>query len=160
MKNIYFILPAALLAMVACNTGKAPADTLIHLNYTQPDIQNQMDTLYDHQQTSAGVYNGLAEQALAVCHGADTATQDVFSSMYLNRRTGVYDCVTTTVFRFRNGTITATGVFNLTPGDTIAPDHNFPITGGSGAYNDISGTYTRHYSNGVYHVELRYFKLR
>lgn len=160
MKNIYFILPAALLVLAACNTGNTSADKVIRLSYTEPYIQKQMDTLFDQQQATPGVYKGLTEQALAMCQGADTATQDVFSSMCLNHWTSVYDCVTTTVFRFGNGTIAATGVFNLTPGDTIAPDHDFPITGGSGAYKDISGTYTRHYRNGVYHVELRYFKLR
>ncbi|KAA2243552.1 hypothetical protein F0L74_13755 [Chitinophaga agrisoli] len=151
-----------LLGLAACRQSQRPEPVLISLNYTHHDIQLQFDTLYNHQQTQAGVYNGLLEQALANCHSdktpADTmAVQDVSSSMYLNFTTGQYDCVTTTTFKFSDGIITAAGVFNLTPGDTIAPDHDFPITGGSGAYQHIYGTYTRKYEDGVYRVELRYF---
>ena len=160
MKPILLI--CVLLALSACNQHNRAAVTVVSLNYQQSDIQKQFDTLYNHQQTDAGVYKGFIEQALAVCHRntdtAPAATQDVFSSMYLNLRSGQYDCVTTTVFQFPDGTISATGVFNLTPGDTIAPDHDFPITGGAGGYEGISGKYTRKYRNGVYHVELRYYK--
>ncbi|WP_448702685.1 hypothetical protein ACFGVR_10065 [Mucilaginibacter sp. AW1-3] len=138
--------------------------TVISLTYTGNDIQKQFDTLYNYQQVKPGVYSGLIEQALAGCHrdttSTDTIVQDVFSSMYLNKKAGVYDCITNTTFRFHDGTITAAGVFNLTPGDTIAPNHNFPIIGGSAAYRDIYGTYTRQYKNGVYHVELKYYKLK
>lgn len=161
MKNNLGIL-SLLLLLSACGPHRGADPTVILLTYTGHDIQKQFDTLYNYQQTKPGVYNGLIEQALAGCHrdtaSTDTIVQDVVSSMYLNKHSGVYDCVTTTTFRFHDGTISATGVFNLTPGDTIAPNHNFPITGGSAAYRDIYGTYTRKYKNGVYHVELRYYK--
>jgi hypothetical protein len=78
--------------------------------------------------------------------------------MYLDTTSGVYDCVTNTTFRFPGGSIAAAGVFNLTPGDTIAPDHDFPIIGGSGVYRNSYGTYTRRYENGVYHVKLQIYK--
>ncbi|TWI88803.1 hypothetical protein LX66_2889 [Chitinophaga japonensis] len=150
-----------MLAFCSCTQHPRTAPVTVSLSYRQTDIQQQFDTLFNHQQTAAGVYKGFIEQALAICHGdTGTVTQDVLSSMYLNRHTGRYDCVTTTVFQFPDGTIAANGLFNLTPGDTIAPDHDFPITGGSGAYHDIAGTYTRRYREGVYHVELRYYKLR
>ncbi len=160
----FIIAMVLLLGIAACHqpqqqqpTRSGPA--LLVLDYTRHDIQLQFDTLYNHQQTKPGIYNGLLEQALAFGHfGGDTVVQDVFSSMYLNFTTGVYDCVTTTTFTFPDGIITAAGVFNLTPGDTIAPDHDFPITGGSGAYQHIYGTYTRKYQDGVYRVELRYFE--
>jgi len=157
MKTIPALCLLALL-FSGCRQHRHSDATVISLNYRQSDIQKQFDTLYSYQQASPGVYKGFIEQALAVCHGRgkDTATQDVFSSMYLNLRSGQYDCVTTTVFQFPDGSITATGVFNLTPGDTIAPDHDFPITGGAAAYRNITGTYTRKYRDGVYHVELRY----
>ena len=161
MKIIAIICAVALLA--ACKQPRHAEATVISLNYRQGDIQKQFDTLYNYQQTKPGLYNGLTEQALATCHrdstGKDTITQDVFSSMYLNFNNNLYDCVTTTTFRFADGTIAATGVFNLTPGATIAPDHDFPIIGGSGAYRNIYGTYTRKYTNNVYHVELKYYKL-
>jgi len=146
------------LLFASCRPHHPSPPVVISLNYQQSDIQKQFDTLYNYQQASPGVYKGFIEQALAICHGSgkDSATQDVFSSMYLNLGSGQYDCVTTTVFQFPDGSITATGVFNLTPGDTIAPDHDFPITGGAAAYRNITGTYTRKYRNGVYHVELRY----
>lgn len=155
MKTI-FISFAAILFISAC--GVPHNETVISLTYQQKDIQKQFDTLYNYQQTN-GVYNGFIEQALAVCDDT-TVTQDVFSSMYYNRNTGVYDCLTTTVFKFSDGTMTATGLFNLTPGDTIAPDHDFPVTGGSAVYSGVSGTYTRRYENGVYYVELRYVEVK
>lgn len=158
MKTILFTCMIALCCF-ACKQPGHSNETVVSLTYQQTDIQKQFDTLYNHQQTTAGVYNGFIEQALAICHGSDSSrsiTQDVFSSMYLNGHSGQYDCVTTTVFQFPDGSIAATGVFNLTPGDTIAPDHDFPITGGSAAYHHITGTYTRKYRNGVYHVQLRY----
>ena len=154
MKSIHILLVA--LALTACSR-RHPA-SVITLAYEQADIQLQFDTLYNHQQTDS-VYNGFIEQALAFCNDS-TVTQHVFSSMYFNRRTRVYDCLTTTVFRLKDGTITATGIFSLTPGDTIAPDHDFPITGGSATYRNITGTYTRKYRDGVYHVELSYHKKR
>lgn len=151
-----------LLFFAACQMERKPEPTTISLRYTQPEIQKAFDTLYNNQQSAPGVYAGLIEQALAHCHDhnnpENSITQDVFSSMYLNDSTHVYDCVTTTTFRFPDGTISATGVFNLTPGDSIAPDHNFPITGGSGKYRTSYGTYTRNYSNGIYHVKLRIYK--
>jgi hypothetical protein len=156
------ILPVicALIAFSACVQHKNPELSTVKLTYAA--IQKQFDTLYNHQQADSGVYKGLIEQALAICLDStgskDTITQDVFSSMYLNLYSGVYDCVTTTTFKFPDGTISAAGVFNLTPGDTIAPDHDFPVTGGSGAYQHVLGTYTRKYRDGVYHVELRYYK--
>lgn len=157
-----FIITGILLFFAACRQEGTPS-TVISLTYTQNDIQKQFDTLYDHQQTAAGVYKGITEQALAICHDSANATvtslQNVFSSMYLNQQSGNYDCVTTTVFQFREGSITATGVFKLTPGDTIAPDHDFPITGGAGIYTNVYGTYTRKYSNGVYRVKLQFYKL-
>jgi len=151
----------SLLLFTAC---KPPhSETTISLQYTQPDIQKQFDTLYNHQQTDSGFYNGLLEQALAICHDSvhedRKITQDVFSSMYLNFATRQYDCVTTTVFSFPDGTISANGIFQLQPDATIAPDHDFPITGGSKAYQNIAGTYTRVYKNGVYYVKLRFHAL-
>lgn len=161
MKAI-FIITGTLLLLAACRQEATPP-TVVSLTYTQQDIQKQFDTLYDHQQTEAGVYKGITEQALAICHdSADNkavSIQNVFSSMYLNLHSGNYDCVTTTVFQFPAGSITATGVFKLTPGDTIAPDHDFPITGGAGAYTNVYGTYTRKYNNGVYRVRLQFYKL-
>lgn len=149
-----------LLVLVAgCGQREVQPITL-SLSYQQPAIQNQFDTLYNNQQTASGFYKGFIEQALAVCisdpPGKDTVTQDVFSSMYLNLNSGKYDCVTTTVFNFPDGTIAAMGLFHLIPGDTIAPDHDFPITGGSGVYSNIHGRYTRQYRNGTYHVSLNY----
>lgn len=156
MKTISVI--CLLLIFSACRQPSHSDPVVISLTYRQIDIQHQFDTLYNHQQTAAGVYKGFIEQALAVCHGRrkDSITQDVFSSMYLNLNSGKYDCVTTTVFQFPDGSITAAGVFNLVPGDTIAPDHDFPITGGAAAYQHIAGTYTRKYRDSVYYVELRY----
>jgi hypothetical protein len=148
----------------ACGLGRGPEPsvTVIRLTYKQGDIQKAFDTLYNYRQQSPGVYNGFIEQALATCHDAaapnKAITQDVFSSMYLDTTSGVYDCVTNTTFRFPGGTIAAAGVFNLTPGSTIAPDHDFPIIGGSGAYKNTYGTYTRKYRNGVYHVKLQIYK--
>ncbi|OCX53742.1 hypothetical protein BEL04_05490 [Mucilaginibacter sp. PPCGB 2223] len=157
-----FCVICAALLLVACKQhGTGPY--VISLSYQNSDIRKQFDTLYSKQQASPGIYKGFTEQALAICHDStprkDTITQDVFSSMYLNPFTNRYDCVTTTTFRFADGTICAMGVFNLTPGDTIAPDHDFPITGGSATYRNIYGTYTRKYINGIYHVGLRYYKL-
>ncbi|MFA6059506.1 MAG: hypothetical protein WC756_14965 [Taibaiella sp.] len=152
-----------LLLCSACGRYNHSKPTVVTFNYRQNDIQKSFDTLYHHQQTSSGLYMGFIEQALAICPGTtthkDTITQDVLSSMYLNLYTGNYDCVTTTTFCFEDGNISATGMFHLTPGDTIAPDHDFPITGGSGAYHNIYGTYTRKYKDGIYHIELRYDKL-
>jgi hypothetical protein len=150
-----------LLLLTACSEHK-PEPTVIHLTYEQADIQKAFDTLYNYRQQSPGIYDGFVEQALANCHDASAPkkaiTQDVFSSFYLDTTSGVYDCVTTTTFRFPEGTIAATGVFNLTPGDTIAPDHDFPIIGGSAAFKNVYGTYTRSYRNGIYHVKLRIYK--
>ncbi len=156
MKNLCLI--AAMLSLGACHMpGREQVQTF---TYRQTDIQKQFDTLYQKQQTDSPYYNGFIEQALAVCHDStksnDTVTQHVFSSMYFNQRTQAYDCVTNTVFALPEGTISAMGVFVLMPADTIAPDHDFPITGGSQAYKNISGTYTRQYRNGVYHVTLSY----
>ena len=160
MKPILVI--CTILLFSACQQHKHPDLATIALTYQQTDIQKQFDTLYNYQLADSGVYKGLIEQALAICHDSTgkggTITQDVFSSMYLNLSSGRYDCVTTTVFQLPDGTISATGVFNLTPGDTIAPNHDFPITGGSGAYRHVFGTYTRKYENGVYRVALRYYK--
>ena len=150
--------------VLGCNAPQKPQLSIIRLRYNQSDIRKKFDTLYNNQKTDSGVYDGLLEQALAICFAEnntkDTITQDVFSSMYLNAYTARYDCVTTTTFQFPDGNITATGIFNLTPGDTIAPDHDFPISGGSAKYRNIYGTYTRKYHNGVYNVELRYYKLK
>jgi len=158
-----FCIICAVLLFSACKQHHASTPYVISLHYQGSDIQKQFDTLYRKQMASPGIYKGFTEQALAICHDSvtnkDTITQDVFSSMYLNAFTNRYDCVTSTTFRFADGTICATGVFNLTPGDTIAPNHDFPITGGSAAYRNIYGTYTRKYVNGTYHVELRYHKL-
>ncbi len=160
--RLLLTLMVLLMLCAACGESTHPKPELITLTYTQSDIQKQFDTLYHGQQAKAGVYAGLLEQALAVCHNVSArdqqVTQDVYSSMYLNLKSGNYDCVTTTTFQFPDGTITATGVFNLVPGATIAPDHDFPITGGSAAYQNIYGTYTRKYKDSVYHVELRYYK--
>ncbi len=162
MKIIFAI--CLMLLFSACWRHKVSNVTVISLSYHQKDIQKELDTLYNYQKNRRGAYKGIIEQALAVCHRdedlADTVTQDVFSSMYLNHRTGQYDCVTTTTFKFHDGSISAAGIFNLIPGDTIAPNHDFPISGGSAAYRNIYGTYTRTYQNGIYHVELRYFKLK
>jgi len=159
--KINFAVIAIALMFSSCGHHETKP-TVISLTYTQADIQKQFDTLYNHQQFKPGIYSGLIEQALAGCHpdstSVDTIVQDVFSSMYLNQKSGVYDCITNTTFKFRDGTISAAGVFNLTPGDTIAPNHNFPITGGSAAYRDIFGTYTRQYKNGLYYVKLKYYK--
>lgn len=152
-----------LLLCAACVRNDHSKPAIITLSYGQADIQKSFDTLFDNQQASPGIYKGMIEQALAICPGTaahkDTITQDVLSSMYLNHYTGAYDCVTTTTFCFKDGNISAMGLFHLTPGDTIAPNHDFPITGGSGAYRNIYGTYTRTYKEGVYHVALRYYKL-
>lgn len=160
MKPILTIA-CALLLFSACRQHDAKPD-IISLTYTQPNIQKQFDTLYNYQLTEPQVYTGLTEQALANCHDSsgrlDSVTQDVFSSMYLDTTTHIYDCITTTVFRLPNGTISATGVFVMAPGTTIAPDHDFPIIGGSGAYSNIYGTYTRKYRDSVYHVELKYYR--
>lgn len=159
------ILCAALLLLAACGTqqevqtAKKTSHHVIYLSYVQANIQKNFDTLY-HKQTDSGIYIGLLEQAYATCHDSANATaiitQDVLSSMYLNRSTHQYDCVTTTTFQFADGTIAANGVFNLVPGSSIAPDHDFPITGGSGAYAHIHGTYTRQYRDSVYRVVLTY----
>lgn len=158
------IICIALLTFSACQQHTAPTLTTIQLFYRQTDIQNQFDTLYDHQQADSGVYKGLIEQALATCHDSTgqtgNITQDVFSSMYYNLLSKRYDCTTTTVFQLPDGTISAIGLFNLTPGDTIAPDHDFPITGGSGTYHHVSGTYTRKYREGIYHVVLSYYRTK
>jgi hypothetical protein len=157
------LIIGTLLLCSACGRYNHSKPTVVAFNYRQNDIQKSFDTLYHHQQTSSGLYMGFIEQALAICPGTtshkDTITQDVLSSMYLNLYTGNYDCVTTTTFCFEDGNISAAGMFHLAPGDTIAPDHDFPITGGSGAYHNIYGTYTRKYKDGVYHVELRYDKV-
>ncbi|SFD88183.1 hypothetical protein SAMN05518672_103670 [Chitinophaga sp. CF118] len=161
MKSLFIIY--TMLLFSASSQLKQAKPTIISLNYQQKDIQLQFDTLFNHQQTDSGVYKGFIEQALANCHrktdSTSTITQDVFSSMYLNFTSGQYDCVTTTVFKFPDGTISATGVLSRPPGDTIAPDHDFPITDGSAAYKNISGTYTRKYKDGAYYVELQYYKL-
>lgn len=158
--KVFFTI--GILLLCACSQPRHPEPVVIRLYYTQHDIQKDFDTLYHNRQQSPGLYSGFIEQALASCHRdsalADTVTQDVLSSMYLDTGSNQYDCVTTTTFRFKDGSIAATGVFNLKPGDTIAPDHDFPITGGSAAYRNIYGTYTRTYRNGIYHVELRYVK--
>ena len=155
------MVAAILFCFAACRQTMDQKPVVIALTYQQTDIQRQFDTLFNYQQSMPNVYTGMMEQALANCHDrnpADSITQDVLSSMYLNNTTHVYDCVTTTVFSFADGTITAMGVFNMIPGSNIAPDHNFPITGGSGAYEHVYGTYTRKYRDSVYHVELKYFK--
>jgi hypothetical protein len=162
MKILFSI--GMLLAVIGCQSKRGQFPTVISLTYNQFGIQKSFDTLYSNEQSAPGVYSGLIEQALAHClykgDSANKVTQDVFSSMYLNDSTNQYDCVTTTTFRFPDGTISATGVFNLVPGDTIAPDHDFPITGGSGKYRDSYGTYTRKYKNGVYNVKLQFYKTR
>lgn len=156
-----------LLLFAACTTPEK--ETVIKLHYVQADIQKAFDTLYDNQQAKVFVqgdsiitYSGYLEQALAHCHTEkDTGpvTQDVLSSMNLNLQTGSYDCITNTTFQFPGGTITANGIFNMVPGTTIAPDHDFPITGGSGVYKNIYGTYTRHYADSVYQVTLTFKNL-
>jgi hypothetical protein len=159
MKTLF--AASLILLIVSCNQRNDPKPTTIALTYEQGDIQKAFDTLYNYQQFEPGIYFGVIEQALASCHRESSkgpVTQDVFSSMYLDTTTKVYDCVTTTTFRFPNGTIAASGVFNLVPGATIAPNHDFPITGGSGRYANIYGTYTRKYVNGVYYVKLRFYK--
>lgn len=159
MKTQFSAVLLLLLTACAGHSGRKPVT--ISLTYEQVDIQKTFDTLYNYGQYQPGVYTGLTEQALAGCHlesSKGPITQDVFSSMYLDTTTKVYDCVTTTTFRFPDGTIVASGVFNLVPGATIAPDHDFPITGGSGRYSHIYGTYTRKYLNGVYYVKLRFYK--
>lgn len=159
----------SLLLLTACTGAPDEHQTVIRLQYRQSDIQRQFDTLYRHQQTmltdSSLAFNGLLEQAWAQCHDSsrtDSITQDVLSSMYLINSTGVYDCVTNTVFHFPGGTVCASGVFNLVPGSGIAPDHDFPITGGSGSFRNIYGTYTRHYeaADSTYYVTLGYRKQR
>ena len=161
MKTILTIAGALLLFSACRQHDRKPS--LISLTYTQPNIQKEFDTLYNNQLTVPNVYTGFIEQALANCQDStgrlDSVTQDVFSSMYLDTTTHMYDCITTTVFRLPDGTISATGVFVMAPGTTIAPDHDFPITGGSGAYSHIYGTYTRKYRDSVYHVELKYYRL-
>ena len=106
MKPILVIL---LLALAACKQQKDSNPTIIKLTYQQTDIQKQFDTLYNHQQVNSGVYSGLIEQALAICHDStgkgEAITQDVFSSMYYNLHSQHYDCVTTTVFQLPDGSI-------------------------------------------------------
>ena len=155
MKNPTYtalLLSAALLALAAC----APESRTIRLTYRQHDIQKQFDTLYNGQQTGEGFYKGFLEQALATCHGEQDSAirQDVLSSMYLDTSANIYHCITNTVFSFPGGTVNASGVFNMVPGDTIAPDHDFPVTGGSAGFAGVSGRYTRRYNGGVYYVEL------
>jgi|GEM_PF-764529 hypothetical protein len=154
------LLPLLAVALFGCHTS--PVSNTIRLGYEAGDIQKQFDTLYNYQRTDSVHYNGFLEQALANCHDSahaqEVITQQVFSSMYFNHWTGVYDCLTNTVFTFPGGSITAMGTFVLPPTDsTIAPDHDFPITGGNGAYENISGIYTRHYHDSIYSVELRYY---
>lgn len=145
-------LPAVLMCLAACG----PRSRTIRLTYRQHDIQKQFDTLYNKQQTSEGIYKGFLEQALAVCHREQDSAirQDVLSSMYLDTSTNRYNCITNTVFSFPEGTVIASGVFSMAPGDTIAPDHDFPVTGGSAGFAGVSGRYTRRYEGGVYYVEL------
>lgn len=103
---------------------------------------------------------GIIEQASATCFDSFShnkiCMQDVLSSMYIDTAHQLYNCVTTTVFHLQGGDITAVGMFKLPLGDTIPPDHNFPVVGGSGKYANIYGTYTRHYNNGVYSVHIKY----
>jgi len=148
--------------LFACNAPKHPGPVLRSFRYSQAEIRRNFDTLYNYRQTASGFYQGFLEQALAPCHepGKESlpVTQDVFSSMYLNELTNQYDCLTHTVFRLPDGNIMATGIFEMTPGASVAPDHDFPITGGSGAYAGIQGTYTRKYKDGIYHIQLRYYR--
>lgn len=164
---ISFLSIAVVLVLYSFSSIKSTPAKVIKLTYRGYDIQKEFDTLYSHQQiysisTGDTAYIGFVEQALAICHstnGDSNMVQNVLSSMYLNHFTGNYDCVTSTVFTLPGGTITANGIFVLVPGDTIAPNHDFPITGGTGMYRHIYGTYTRKYVNGVYNVELEYRKL-
>lgn len=104
---------------------------------------------------------GIIEQASANCFDSatrnQTCIQDVLSSMYLDTTHKLYNSVTTTVFHLPGGDITAVGMFKLPLGDTIPPDHDFPIVGGSGIYANIYGTYTRHYRDSIYYVRLQYY---
>jgi hypothetical protein len=101
------------------------------------------------------------EQALAYCYDSNNkqvATQDVFSSMYLDHKTRQYDCITNTTFHFADGDIISSGIFHLIPGnDSLPPDHDFPIVGGTGIYSNIYGTYTRKYFDTIFHVQLKYY---
>lgn len=167
MKTLY-AAGSLFFLLASCTGTPGTQETLIRLQYQQRNIQKQFDTLYGKQQSSfisgsdtVTAYNGLLEQAFAMCQDSsstDTIIQDVLSSMYFNTKTGLYDCVTSTVFHFPAGSITANGVFFMAPGTDIAPDHDFPITGGSGSYRNIYGTYTRQYraADSTYHVTLRY----
>jgi len=163
MKTIFIMLAGTAVLLYSCNSSPSQRQ-VIEYSYTTADIQKQFDTLYNYKQ----VYSisardtaslGFVEQALAICHSSSGDTSTVLSSMYLNHFSGNYDCVTNTVFTLPGGTVTANGIFTMPPGDTIAPNHDFPITGGSGRYRHIYGTYTRQYVNGVYHVKLEYYKL-
>jgi hypothetical protein len=155
------------LALLYCSCTGRPQKQVIEFTYTASDIQKQFDTLYNYQRVySISAHDtaslGFVEQALAECHSrsGDTNTvQNVLSSMYLNHFSGNYDCVTSTVFTLPDGTVSANGIFTMPPGTSIAPDHDFPITGGSGKYRHIYGTYTRRYENGTYYVKLVYYKL-
>jgi hypothetical protein len=166
MKYLYPILwgiAICALLLPACSSPAASVPQVINISYTNNNIQKQFDTLYNNQAVpgkgSSAIYKGFIEQASAICYdSADNRVgmQDVVSSMYLDTVTKKYNCVTTTVFRLKDGDITALGLFKLVPGDTIAPNHNFPITGGTGIYANSYGTYTRQYINGVYRVQLKY----
>src|SRR5688572_13341225 len=108
MKTLF--ATALLLAVLGCNTKPSRKPVVISLTYEQTDIQKAFDTLYNYQQADSGIYSGLIEQALANCHEESSKgpiTQDVFSSMYLDTTTNVYDCVTTTTFRFPDGSLVA-----------------------------------------------------
>jgi hypothetical protein len=149
--------------LAACNTN---TPTTVYLTYTNHNISKELDSMNSNRpitlKSGMMLSMGIVEQASANCFDsathAQTCVQDVLSSMYLDTAKQVYNCVTTTVFHLPGGDITAIGMFKLPLGDTIPPDHDFPIVGGSGVYANIYGTYTRHYRDTVYHVVLRYMR--
>ncbi len=172
--SLQFIIALACISLFcSCAPSNSSNPKTINLKYwpnslKRHDIDVSFDTLHNGNDTirykhnGSRVYsNGYLEQALAYCYDSankETATQDVFSSMYMNPESNLYDCITNTTFHFVDGDIIASGIFHLVPGnDSLPPDHDFPIIGGSGSYANIYGTYTRRYRDTVFYVQLKYY---
>ncbi len=162
MKLLHTAAGFCVAVLVTACTGNA---RILTLTYSNQNISKQLDSTSNNQPVTINgqpLSAGIIEQASATCYDSatrnKTCMQDVLSSMYLDTSAKLYNCVTTTVFHLPGGDITAIGMFKLPLGDTIPPDHNFPIVGGSGVYANIYGTYTRHYRDTIYQVRLKYYR--
>lgn len=158
-------LPIIIILLAFFVTACTNNASIIHLTYTGADISKQLDSITTTKPVTLkgmAVSQGIIEQASATCFDSashnKSCMQDVLSSMYIDTTHKLYNCVTTTVFHLPGGDITAIGMFKLPLGDNTPPNNDFPIVGGSGIYTNIYGTYTRHYTDSVYHVTLRYFR--